>query len=293
MIDRIAKLVILQLLVSLIGLTSVADAQIRNPNKETQKHDVGVDEHVGALLPLDARFVKEDGNEYALNHFFGSDQPVVLSLNYSDCPMLCNLQLTNLVAALRDMELKPGTDFQVISVSIDPQEGPIRARETKEKYITLYGDAETTDAWHFLTGEQVDIDRLATAVGFRYEYVRATKEFVHAPVFVMCSPEGRIMRYVHGVDFKPEELQQALVETGAGQEGDSISKFIFACFLDRSYSGQYSMNVMKTMRMAGGMTVVILLCTLLPFWFTRSRKTKKTGEQDAGESVESPHDDTA
>lgn len=278
MFCKTIKLTIVIMLVGLICRLPDSDAQIRNPNKESEKHDVGVDEHVGALLPLDARFVNDDGNEYTLARFFQSDRPVMLSLNYSDCPMMCSLQLENIVAAMREMEMKPGVDFDFISVSIDPQEGSIRARKTKEKYLKLYAPGKQSgDGWHFLTGEQLDIDRLTTAIGFRYEFVRATKDYIHPPVFVMCSPEGRVMRYVHGVDFKSpdkaKELEDALVETGAGKEGSSISRFIYSCFLDRSYSGQYSMNVMKTMRMAGGMTVVILVCALLPFWFTRSKKS--------------------
>ena len=239
---------------------------------QIQPEASGVDEHVGALLPLDARFVKEDGNAYPLEKFFESGRPVILTMNYSNCPMLCNLQLTNLVAALRDMEIQPGKDFDIVSVSIDPREGPRRARETKEKYVQIYGKEGTADSWHFLTGKQEEIERLATVVGFRYQYIPKTKEYIHPPVFIMCSPDGRIMRYVHGVDFQPEELQQALVASGKGESGDSISKFIFSCFLDRSYSGQYSVSVMKIMRAAGIMTVVIVLCTLLPFWLKGAKR---------------------
>jgi protein SCO1/2 len=267
------------LALAIFACMNQADAQLRKQDQSSE-FQTGVDEHPGALLPLDAKFVKEDGNTYPLAKFFSGDKPVVLTMNYSDCPQLCNLQLTGMVAALREIDLQPGKDFDMVSISINPGEGTYRAKQTKQKYITIYGNENSEAAWHFLTGEQTEIDRVATAIGFKYHYVPSTREYIHPPVFVMCSPDGRVMRYVHGIEFEPEQIREALVESGAGRTGNSISRFVYSCFLDRSYSGEYSVSVMKVMRLAGGMTAVILICTLLPFWFSRSKRLDASRQEN-------------
>ena len=187
---------------------SFAVGQIRQ--NKTLQHDVGVDEHLNALLPLDASFNDESGNRYTLSKFIAKDRPTILTLNYSNCPMLCNLQLSGLVQAMTKPEFKldPGKDFELVSISIDPRELPSKARETKQKYLDLAGRDGFKDSWHFLTGKQIDIERVAEAIGFRYEYDPRTKEYYHAPVFVIVSSEGRIMRYVHACRLIPMNFRQ-------------------------------------------------------------------------------------
>ena len=160
-----------------LSLPDAAVAQRQEPAPQVL-NEVGIDEQLGDQIPLDLRFRDENGAEVTLASLFPGDRPAVLSLNYSDCPMLCTLVLNGLIDGLEQLSWTPGRQFDVISVSIDPLETPQRARLTKQKYLRDYGRPETAAGWHFLTGTQENIKRLADAVGFRYKYVEKDKQYV-------------------------------------------------------------------------------------------------------------------
>ncbi|MCH5372960.1 MAG: cytochrome c oxidase subunit II [Planctomycetes bacterium] len=246
---------------------------------------VGIDEKLGSSVPLDLRFQDEQGRDVTLGDLFGTGRPVILSLNYSDCPMLCTLQLNGLVDALIDVPLTPGQDFEVLSVSIDPAETPQRARLTKQTYVKAYGRTETAAGWHFWVGKQASIDRLADAVGFRYRFVPERNEFSHAAALMICTPAGELSRYLYGVQFDPQTLKLSLIEASEGKIGSAMDQIILYCFHYDAEAGRYGPVAQRIMRLGAGLTLCIILIGLVPVWLRRSSRSSR---QPADENRSTP-----
>lgn len=237
------------------GAGSVDAAPLDAKPKELE--NAGVDEHLDQQIPLDAVFRNEEGRIVRLEEVFKGDIPVILSLNYSNCPMLCSLQLTGLTNSLRELEWSAGKEFRVVSVSIDPSEQPHRALETRQKYLKLYG--RSRDGWHFLVGKQASIDRVTDAVGFRYQFVPERNEYAHPAVAVLCTPEGRISRYLYGVDFPEQTMRLSLVEASEGKIGTSGDQLLLFCFHYDPATGTYAPRAARlAMSVAGCVTVLVL-----------------------------------
>ena len=246
-----------------------------------QLEGVGVKEKLENTLPLDLEFVNSDGKTILLGELFASGKPVLLSLNYSDCPMLCRLQLNGLVDGLRDMKLQPGIDFHIVSVSIDPSETPIRARQTKQNYMRSYGRAGTADGWHFLCGKKQAIDSLADAVGFEFKYVPERREYAHAAVTIAITPEGKVSRYLYGVMYPPQTLRLALVEAGEGKVGSTLDRVLLFCFHYDAATGRYAPVARKIMSVGAGMTVTAMAIGLVPVWLRK----RLTAERHRGQAT--------
>ncbi|OYW22368.1 MAG: hypothetical protein B7Z55_04695 [Planctomycetales bacterium 12-60-4] len=234
---------------------------------------VGVDEHAGDTLPLDLPFKDHRGQVVTLRQFFQKQRPVIFTLNYSNCPMLCNLQLTGLTEGLQELEWSAGTEFEVVSLSIDPLETPERAAQTQQRYLQMYGRPGTGSGWHFLVGKQESIDQVAKAIGFQYRYVRERREYSHPAVFVMCTPDGRIGRYVYGIQFSPRTLQLSLVEAGQGEIGTTWDRVLLYCLHYDSTTGQYTPAAWKIMR-AGGVITLAGVLGLMAYYFRRERRLR-------------------
>lgn len=239
---------------------------------------VGVEEKTGVDLPLELTFTDDKGNYHHLGDFFDGDRPVMLSLNYSDCPMLCSVQWQNMTNTLKDISFQPGRDFEIVSISIDPNETVARARATKDRYLTMYNLPETKDGWHFMVGTDANIRRLADTIGFEYKRL-PNGHYSHPPLYVLCSPGGRVVRYVHGLKVEPDLLNKALIESAEGKIGSPINQFVFACFQYNTVSGKYTPNAIFLMKLGGAATVVVLVATMLPFWMT-SRDGKLANEKN-------------
>ncbi len=248
-----------------LSLPDACLAQRQEPAPQVL-NEVGIDEHLGAQIPLDLRFRDENGAEVTLASLFPGDRPAVLSLNYSDCPMLCTLVLNGLIDGLEQLSWTPGQQFDVISVSIDPLETPQRARLTKQRYLRDYGRPETASGWHFLTGNQESIKRLADAVGFRYKYVEKDKQYAHAAVVMICTPQGRMSRYLYGVQFPEQTLRLSLVEAGEGKVGSTMDKVLLYCFHYDAEAGRYGPVARNLMKLGAGMTCMMVLLALIPYW---------------------------
>jgi protein SCO1/2 len=239
---------------------------------------VEVIERTGVDLPLDAGFTNDAGNRKQLFDYFDGTRPVLLSLNYSDCPMLCSVQFQNLTNTLKQMGFRPKEDFQIVSISLDPTETPARARETKSKYLTLYDRPETAEGWHFLVGDAAEVRRVADTIGFKYKRL-ANGHYVHPPLIVLCSPGGKVVRYIHGLEVEPGVLNQALIEAAEGKIGSPINRFLFACYQFNTSTGHYTPNAMFLMKLGGAATVVALAACLIPYWFRRNVGPVKTDER--------------
>lgn len=248
---------------------------------------IGVDPMIGEMLVMDIPFNDEQNRSVMIGDYFDGKRPVMLSFNYSNCPKLCSVQLENMTLTLSEVakRFKVNDDFQVVSISIDPNEQASRARKTKAIYTEIYHVPETDDGWHFLTGKQQDIELMADLCGFRYKYIREQKLYSHPPVFILISPKGKIVRYIHGLSYDSKTIEQALIESAQGKIGSPINilSYGLGCFLYDESTGKYTFQAIAAMRIGGFLTVFLLLITLIPYWFFRRGQTmaeiepKKTG----------------
>lgn len=237
--------------------------------------DVGIDQRLNARIPLELGFRDESGAPVALRSYFGR-RPVVLALVYYECPMLCTMVLNGLLKSLRAINLDAGRDFEVVTVSFDPGETPELAAAKKQSYVERYGRPTGAAGWHFLTGEEEAIRKLTQAVGFRYKYDPATNQFAHASAIMVLTPDGRLARYLYGIEYAPRDLRLALVEASAGKIGTPVDQVLLYCFHYDPATGRYSLLIMNIIRAAGVATVLALgLFMVVMFRRDRRRKTQR------------------
>jgi protein SCO1/2 len=228
--------------------------------------NIGIDQRLNNQLPLGATFRDEAGQTVKLGDYFGKGRPVVVSLVYYKCPMLCNQVLNGLVSGVRGQQLLVGKDFDVVTVSFDPRETPRDAAEKKK--VTL-GDLRRADdpvaaaGWHFLTGDKAQIDSLADAVGFRYAFDEQTSQFAHASGVMIATPQGRLSRYFYGIEYAPRDLKLALVESSEGRIGSAVDKIILYCYHYDPTTGRYGFAIMSAMRAGGVVTVFGLIALIM------------------------------
>ncbi|MCB1032460.1 MAG: SCO family protein [Acidobacteria bacterium] len=219
---------------------------------------VSFEQRLGEELPLDAVFRDETGQQVTLGSFFG-ERPVILALVYYDCPMLCTMVLGGLSAGLKPLDFDPGQEFEVVVVSFDPRETPEMAAESKAETLSRYGREGAAVGWHFLTGEEAPIRRLADAMGFTYQYQEETGEYAHAAGIVVATPEGRSARYLYGIDYAPRALRLALVEASEGKIGSAVDQVLLFCYHYDPATGKYSTAVMNLVQAGGVITVLLLV----------------------------------
>lgn len=266
--ERLAAMVFAAVAILLATSPAFAD-RTEPPPKELE--GVGVTEHLGAQIPLDIEFVDSDGKPVALKQFFKSRKPVVLTMNYSNCPMLCSLQLNGLFDAMKQMPWTIGDQFEMITVSFDPLETTQRAQATKQKYLQIYRKAGAADGWHFLTGREENIKKLADTIGFHYRYSESQQQYIHVAATYILTPDGRVSRYLYGVQYDPRTLRLSLVEASDGKVGSTTDKILLFCFHYDSESGRYGLIATRLMQFAGGLTVVVVASTI---WLLKRREKK-------------------
>jgi protein SCO1/2 len=223
---------------------------------------VGFDQNLGAPVPLDLDFRDESGAEVILGDYFG-ERPVILTLVYYECPMLCTLVLNGLVQSLRAVPFDVGKDFEIVTVSFDPTETPALARRSKETYVTSFGRPEAEAGWHFLTGSESAIEALTAAVGFRYTYDPELKQFAHASGIMILTPDGRLARYFFGVEYAPKDVRLGLVEASEGKIGNLIDQVLLFCFHYDPEEGKYGAAAMNGIRAGGVVTLAAIGLYLL------------------------------
>jgi protein SCO1/2 len=219
--------------------------------------EVGFDQNIGQLAPLDAMFRDETGRPVHLADYF-SEKPVVLSLAYFSCPMLCGLSMQGLSSSLKGMNLEPGRDFNVLTVSFDPTETPAMAAAKKEQAMLRHGRPGAAAGWHFLTGEKDAIARLTAAVGFRYTWDAAAKQYAHPTGVVVLTPEGKIARYLFGIEYAAKDLRLSLVEASKGHLGTVVDQLLLLCYHYDPMVGRYGPIAIGSLRVAGLLTMVAL-----------------------------------
>ena len=241
--------------------------------------DVGFDQRLGERVPLDLAFRDADGTRVRLGELVDG-RPVILSLVYYECPMLCDLTLSGLAQSLKALELSAGVDFDVVTLSFDPGEGPAEAAAARRRYLPRYGRAEASGGWHFLTGDEAEIRRLADAVGFRYVYDAERDEYAHAAGIVMLTPRGEVSRYFFGTDHPAKDLRLGLVESGEGAIGSAVDQFLLYCFHYDPVLGRYSAATMNLVR-AGGVVTLLALVTFILVMLRRDRRGAQQARRDA------------
>ena len=218
--------------------------------------EVGIVEKLETAVPGELRFRDHTGAELMFADLFTDGKPAILTLNYANCPMLCNLQLTGLVTVLKEMDDTAGIDFKIITVSINPEEKTEDAAEVRSRYLDSYGRANAD--WNFLVGEQEVITAIASSVGFGYRFLPEQDEFAHTTALILLSPEGKVSRYIYGIDYDPETLRLSLLETASGEVRSSIDRLILFCFQYDATKGRYAPAIMNLTRIGGAVTLLVL-----------------------------------
>jgi protein SCO1 len=256
----------------LIFIASSALAQPGLPAAEVpaQLRDVGFDQHLNQLLPLDVEFTDEHGRTVTIGDYFGK-RPVVLSFVYYGCPMLCLQSLSSLAATLGVLSENPGEDFEVVSVSIDPRETPALALEKKAHYVERSGKPAIAEGWHYLTGTEANIQRLTKAAGFRYAWDESQKQFAHPAGIVIATPHGKVSRYLFGIDYGPRDLRLALLDASEEKISSPLKRALLYCYHYDLATGRYSLAIMRIVRVAGAATVLALGMAIF-VWTRRERR---------------------
>ncbi len=253
---------------------SLLSAQYARP-KVTK--GVTIEQKLGKPVPLDLVFHDEAGQLVPLRSYFG-EKPVLLSLVYFNCPSLCPMSLHETVEGLRRVPLEAGRDYEVVVVSFDPKDTPHEASLTKVKYKSQFTGRKGFDAgWHFLTGDQQSISKLADAIGFRYRWDDRSKQFIHAGGIMVATPEGKLARYFYGIDYAPADLRMALVDASQHKIGSPVDYVLLFCFHYDAAQGKYTLAIFNLLKIAGCVTVLFLAVFL--YFLMRDDKTRKIKAQ--------------
>lgn len=268
MIHRLLHNVSIALL-AFVGFACAMPAAAQQLPRELQ--GVDVIEHLGEYVDLDVPFVDEQGNAVKLRDYFATDRSVILTLNYYNCPMLCSMQLNALIDGLRELAWAPGQNYRVVTISIDPREGPELAAAKREAYLESLGRGDNVE-WSFLTGTEASIRSVSDQVGFGYRYVREIDEYAHPAAIFVLSPEGRISRYLYGLQYRPFDLRMAIMEAGEGKVGTTVDRIILSCFHYDSSSNSYAVFAFGVMRISGVLSVILLGGFLGLLWIRDMRR---------------------
>jgi protein SCO1/2 len=235
---------------------------------------VDVVEKLDKRLPLDLEFTEESGKKVRLGQYFDGKTPVILTLNYSNCPMLCSLQLTAVVDGLKQVEWTAGKEYRIVTVLIDPTETPETARKTRARYLVQYGRPDAGKGWHFLTGSEANVRAFAAGIGFKYAYNEKREEYVHPAAIALATPDARVARYLYGLEYNPKTLRLSLVEASDGKIGTTVDRLLLYCFHYDSSEGRYAPVARNIMRVGGAFAVVALGGFLTLLWRAELRKKR-------------------
>ncbi len=261
------------LALALLLLPSGASAQLGDPLQMTQNigvrpdllKQVHIDQKLDQPVPLDTQFRDEHGNPVELGQFFVG-KPVILTLVYYNCPMLCTQVLNGLQRSIKDIPLNLGKDYQIVTLSIDPTEKPVLAEAKQSLYTGVYGRPGAAEGWHFLTGDDVQIHRLADSVGFQYAYDPDSHQYAHASAIILLTPDGKISRYFYGVTYPQRDLRLGLVEASEGKIGTPVDQVLLFCYHYDPHTGKYGLLISRVIQLSGGLTVLVGgICLLILF----------------------------
>lgn len=234
--------------------------------------NVGIEEHRGAQLDLSLKFTDENGQIVTLAQYFGSShQPVIISPVYYSCPGLCNFHLNALTDSMKELDWTLGEKFKALAVSFDVREDSKVALKKKEAYLKVYGRPAAEKDWHFLTGDEASVKAMMATLGFKYKWDDETNEWAHASSAIIVTPDGKISRYLPGLQIDPKDLKLALNEASAGKIGTFVDQLVLYCFQYNPHQSKYTLYAFNIMKLGGALMVLVLALWLLPIWI-RSRR---------------------
>lgn len=223
---------------------------------------VSFDQKLGERVPADIELRDEAGRPVRLGALM-SDKPVILALVYYECPMLCNEVLNSLLRAFNGLDWQAGKQFDVLTVSFNPNESASLAAAKKARYLKRYRKAGSEAGWRFLTGDEAQVRRLANSVGFRYYYDAKARQYQHAAGIVILSPDGRVSRYLFGLTYPVRDIRLALTEASSGKVGSPIDKVLLFCYSYDPANGKYNFAIMSVLRLLGVCTAVGLVVYMI------------------------------
>jgi protein SCO1/2 len=275
---------------SLASADPIPPELIKERTERLPKRLEGIDvqERLESKVPTALSFKDSQGRDVLYDEVVKGSIPTILTLNYSDCPMLCNLQLNALVSSMKQVDLNLGEDYQVVTVSLDPNETLDRARDTKGRYLTQYGRPGTAKSgWKMLTGSEGNIKAVAKALGFSYAYNEARDEYVHPAAFVVATPDGTVARYIYGLEYHPKTLRLSLIEASEGKIGTSVDRLILYCFHYDASEGRYAPVAMNIMRVSGSAGALALGGLLAGLWRGEKRRKRDSTSSSTRNSQKS------
>lgn len=280
--------VLLAVVCALIASPSPARAQIAGMPPELAH--VGVKEQLDGQLPLDTAFIDHTGKAVTLGSFYDGKRPVVLTFAYHTCPVLCGMVLDNAVAGLKRIGWTMGKEYDVVTISIDPNESMEKTNEKRTRLIHGYGasrghEAEAAKGWHFLKGDEKSIAKVAAAAGFEYQYDADQKNWGHPSVVMITTPSGKMARYLYGLEFSPNDLKLGLFEASEGRAITTIEQIILYCYHYDPKGGKYVLVARRVMQVGAGGVAVILFSVLGVFWARELRRGKKKKQADDDEQT--------
>lgn len=241
--------------------------------------NVGIDQNLNAQVPLDLSFHDEQGRTVKFGDYL-QGKPLVLSLVYFHCPLLCPEVLRGLTTALPLLKFGLGKDYNVVTVSFDPKDTPADALQEKNEQLHNLGNPAAEASWHFLTGDQASIQALTRAVGFRYRYDPKSGQYYHATAIMMLTPEGKVSKYFYGVDYNPTDLRLGLVQASNHQIGTVVDAVLLLCCQYNATTGKYDFFISRLLAIAGFVTILVL-GSILFFLFRSGRKVGDSHSQGA------------
>jgi protein SCO1/2 len=252
-------------LLASLALVAPSNAQLLE-DAPAEVQGIGIQERLGAEIPLHLAFRDESGREVTLASLFRSDRPVLVNLVYFDCPMLCSVFLDGFVDVLGRLDWTPGAEFEIVTVSIDPKDDAAGAARKRTHFVEKLGRPEAAAGWHFLTGDEAAVKQLADSLGFSFRYLEDRGEYAHSAGLFVATPEGRISRVLTGVAFEPQTLRLSLVEASNGKIGGPMDQILLFCFAYDHTAGRYGPTAMRVMRIFGALTLVVLATFLALNW---------------------------
>lgn len=260
---------------ALVGLSFTPPRAERMEPLPQELEGIGIVEHLNEPIPLELEFTDDEGRAVRIGDYFHKDRPVLLSVVYYSCPMLCTLVLNGMTEALRELDWTPGKEFELVTVSFDARETHTLARLKKQSYLSEYGRPGAGPGWHFLVGGEGSIRSLTEAIGFKYRWDEEGHQFAHQAAIYVLTPDGKISRYLYGVMFEPRTLRLSLVEAGAGKVGSPFDQIILYCFHYDETSGSYALAARNVMRAGGILSIVVLGAFLSRLWIRDRQRRRK------------------
>lgn len=235
---------------------------------------VGIEQKLGAQLPLETEFKDESGQVVKLSSFFNTGRPVIVAFVYYECPMLCNQVLNGLTGSLKGISFDAGKEFDVVAISFDAREfdKPDLAKNKKASYLERYGRPGTEKGWHFLTGTQESIDIATSAAGFSYKWDEKSNQFAHAAAIMVATPDGKLSKYFYGIDYSPKDVKFGIMESGQNRVGNAAEQLLLYCYHYDPATGKYGLAILRVMRLGGVLTLIGLGTMGFVFWRRNKKK---------------------